>query len=485
MRAFFDGRLDTQITSTPRAAMDKACIYIRQSTAREESISSALQEHEGRRYASAHGYEVLSVVEDIGISGRTFKRPGITKVMAAIEAGEIDVVIVWKWSRISRSRLDWAVAADRVQTAGGRIESATEPLDTTTSTGRLARGMMTEFAAFESERIGDGWKETHARRIRNGLPANGKPRFGYEYAKGAGFTVDAVSGPVLRQAFTRYLGGQSMYSLVQWLNAGGTRPVGGYGVKGDGLWSDRTLRRVMDSGFAAGFISSGGELSPGAHEAILTPPEWDAYREARGRRSTYGRIERSEYLLSGMVWCACGSKMTAGQFGAGKVAKYRCKDAHSKRTHSGGYATASLVEAAVFAWLVEREAELRDAAAAALKTGPKRAVANPGAQLARKITALDARMDALTARLIDSGIPKESYTRLRDAMEAERKTLEAELLASSVRASHAPLVVLPEVIAQWDRLLVPERREILRSLIERVSVTPGRPRASVAITGRD
>lgn len=463
----------------------RAVLYLRQSTHREESISLELQETAGRDYCTRKGYAVVAVEADPGISGRTWKRPAVQRVMAMVESREADVIVLWKWSRLSRSRLDWAVAADKVQGWGGLIESATEPLDTTTSTGRFARGMLTEFAAFESDRIGDGWKETHARRIRNGLPANGKPRFGYAYTKAEGFTVDAVSGPVLRQAFTRYLGGESMYSLVQWLNAGSTRPVGGYGVKGDGLWSDRTLRRVMDSGFAAGFISSGGELAPGAHDALLTSPEWEAYREARTRRRGYARIERSEYLLSGMVWCACGSKMTAGQFGAGKVAKYRCKDAHSKRTHSGGYATASLVEAAVFAWLVEREAELRDAAAAALKAGPKRVVVNPGVQLARKITALDARMDALTARLVDSGIPQASYVRLRDAMESERKTLEAELLSSSVRASHAPLVVLPELIANWDRLLIPERREILRSLIERVTVTPGRPRALITVTGRE
>jgi site-specific DNA recombinase len=463
----------------------RAVLYLRQSTHREESISLELQETAGRDYCTRQGYAVVAVEADPGISGRTWKRPAVQRVMAMVENREADVVVLWKWSRLSRSRLDWAVAADKVQGWGGLIESATEPLDTTTSTGRFARGMLTEFAAFESDRIGDGWKETHARRVRNGLPANGKPRFGYAYTKAEGFTVDAVSGPVLRQAFTRYLGGESMYSLVQWLNAGSTRPVGGYGVKGDGLWSDRTLRRVMDSGFAAGFISSGGVLSAGAHEALLTASEWDAYRDARNRRRGYGRIERSEYLLSGMVWCACGSKMNAGSFGAARVAKYRCKDSHSKRTHPGGYASAHIVEAAVFAWLVDRERELREATSVALKTGPRRAPLNPGVQLARKITAIDARMDALTARLVDSGIPQASYVRLRDSMEAERKTLEAELLASSVRANRAPLVVLPELIANWDRLLIPERREILRELIERVTVTPGRPLARVTVTGRD
>ncbi|HEY2644565.1 MAG TPA: recombinase family protein, partial [Galbitalea sp.] len=155
------------MTSPPRAIL-----YLRQSTYREESISLELQEFEGRAYAARNGYEVVGVEGDPGISGRTWNRPAVQRVMKMIDDGDADVIVLWKWSRLSRSRLDWAVAADRVESAGGRIESATEPIDATTSTGRFARGMMTEFAAFESERIGDVWRESHARRIRNGLPAN-------------------------------------------------------------------------------------------------------------------------------------------------------------------------------------------------------------------------------------------------------------------------------------------------------------------------
>ena len=144
----------------------RAILYLRQSIAREESISLELQEDAGRRYATQQGYEVIGVEADEGISGRTWhKRPAIQRVMAQIETGEADVIILWKWSRLSRSRLDWAIAIDKVEAAGGRIESATEQVDVSTSTGRFARGMLAEFAAFESERIGDTWKEAHQRRV--------------------------------------------------------------------------------------------------------------------------------------------------------------------------------------------------------------------------------------------------------------------------------------------------------------------------------
>lgn len=66
--------------------------------------------------------------------------------MEKIETRDTDVIVLWKWSRFSRRRLDWEVAADRVQVAGGRIESATEPIDTSTASGDLALGMMVSLA---------------------------------------------------------------------------------------------------------------------------------------------------------------------------------------------------------------------------------------------------------------------------------------------------------------------------------------------------
>jgi DNA invertase Pin-like site-specific DNA recombinase len=400
--------------------------------------------------------------------------------MDMIDRREADVIVLWKWSRLSRSRLDWAVAADRVESAGGRIESATEPLDTTTSTGRFARGMLTEFAAFESERIGDVWRESHSRRIRNGLPANGKPRFGYIYERGHGFIPHPIEAPVLGETFRRYIGGESVYSLIQWLNLGPTRPVSGYGIKSDGLWSDRTLRRVMDSGFAAGLISSHGELIPGAHEPIITGDEWDAYREARQRRRSYRRTERSEYVFSGLVWCSCGSKMHAGQFGAQRIPKYRCKDAHEKRTHVGGYVSETVIESAVLEHLETLAHRVNEEISANVQDSkPKR---SSTLSIDRQIALVAGKMETLAEKLINPGIPHDTYIRLRDKYEMERKALEMQRLSVTVEESFTPAKIVPDLLANWEQMRIPEKREILRALISRIQVTPGRPKSVVEIT---
>ena len=465
-------------TTRPRAAL-----YLRQSTYREESISLELQEHEGREHARRHGYDVVAVEEDAGISGRTWaKRPAVQRVMAMIEAGEADVIVLWKWSRLSRRRLDWAVAADRVETAGGRIESATEPLDVSTSSGRLARGMLTEFAAFESERIGDVWRETHARRIRNGLPATGRPRFGYTYARDSGFQPDPISAPILASTYRSYIEGQSIYSLVATLNDGPARPVRGYGPASDGLWSDRTLRRVLDSGFGAGLLKVGDEFHPAAHDAVITADEWAAYLEARSRRRNYRRIERSQYLLSGLVRCSCGSTMNAGQFGRQHVAKYRCKAAHEKRRHPGGYVTATFVEEHVMGWLRERNARVRaEHEAARAAPARPRPVKDPGVALRAQETRILGKIDSLgeTAARID--MPRESYQRQLAPLQTQLANVRAELANAVVRERKVAPLILPNFEYTWERSEIPERREILRALIDHVEVTPGRPRATFKV----
>lgn len=460
----------------------RAAIYIRQSTYREESISVELQEHVCREYARERGYDVVMVEADPGISGRTFVRPAVQRVMQAVEDKAVDVVVLWKWSRLSRSRRDWAIAADKVEVAGGTIESATEPLDTATSTGRFARGMMVEMAAFESERIGDTWKESHARRVRQGLPANGKPRFGYLYTD-KHFEPDPATGPILAEAYRRYIAGESVYALVGWLNTAGYSTVAGYGSSG-GPWSDRSLRRVLDSGFGAGYISYRGELLPGKHEPVITEDEWKSFQAARQRRRITRSGERSQYMLSGLVRCSCGSSMTAGQFGWQKKPKFRCKAAHDQRRHDGGYITMTVVEKAVHDWLDDFAGGLTHAAETEAKIAAKRSRSKVDAgKLAQDIAACDTQLSRLTVQLVQEVVPESAYVSARDEIterkeSLERRLVEVEDTARTLPASSADVEALIEA---WDELSIAARREALRRLIRHVLVYPGRPHGKCVI----
>ena len=472
----------SQLAAVPEVA-PKAVAYIRVSKERDEMISPELQLTAIADHCARMGYQLVETLTDLDRTGRFWKRRQVEQAVAMIEQGRAEVLVVWKGSRVARNRLDWAVAVDRVESAGGRLESATEPVDTKTSTGRLARGMLAEFAAFESERSGEVWRETHNRRTRNGLPATGKPRWGYVYADGR-FSPDPVTGPVLASLYRRYIAGESIYSLVRWLKDEGHQTIHGYRSSGPGPWTDRSLRRVLDSGFGAGFITVHEELHPGAHEAVITTGEWAAYRAARAARRVFRSSERSQYLLSGLMRCVCGSTMNGGQFGHARVPKYRCKAGHEERRHAGGYVSTSVVEAVLMNWLREHADDIQATADMALASKARAQRRRTDAKaLAREITALDAQLTRLTVQLAAEVIPERAYVAARDELTLSRNSLSAKLAQAEADATR---VVRTEGIRQllddWDVLSVELRRAELKQWIDHIEVdTTTRPRSTVRI----
>lgn len=442
----------------------RAVLYLRQSTFREESISLELQEAACREYAKRRGYTVVGVESDPGISGRTFNRPGVQAVMDMVDRGDADVIVLWKWSRWSRNRLDWYVAADKAQQGGGRIESATEPIDTSTSIGRLSRGMMIEIAAFESERAGDQWKEAQERRVRNGLPHSGKPRFGYTYdPQDKTYRPDPVTGPILVELYERYIGGAAFTSLVTWLAARQIQPVQAR------QWSVSAVKRSLDTGFAAGFITYRGEKHPGAHEPLIDDATWAAYEQARVRRRQRPRAERSQYLMSGIVRCAtCNLAMSGWTHASKRIVYYRCDRAVATRVHVPHHVRAEAVEDEVLA-VVKRIAG--DAEQLMEVGAPDRHVVDVDALQAD----VDKRRQALanlTVRHVEGDISADAYqaaaptlqARLDDAQDALQKAQARPALPAASRDTAVRL------LADWDISPVVTRREGLRAILESVTV---------------
>jgi site-specific DNA recombinase len=473
--------MPARLTAVPDVA-PRAVAYVRVSKERDDMISPELQRTAIDDHCARAGYTLVETLTDLDLTGRFWKRRQVEQAIAMIEAGRADVLVVWKWSRVARNRKDWAVAVDRIETAGGRLESATEPVDTATSTGRLARGMLAEFAAFESERIGDTWKETHARRVSRGLPANGKPRWGYSYSDGM-HHPDEITGPVLAECYRRYTSGESVYSLVLWLNNEGHRTLDGYSVAGPGPWSDTSLRRVLDSGFAAGFITVRGEHRQGAHESLISAEQWQAYQVARASRRVRRSSERSQYVLSGMMRCACGSTMQGGQFGEARQPKFRCHAAHSQRRHPGGYVTMALVEQEVLRWLTELGNEVEQVAQAQLVERARIARRRRDAESLRAEAAkMDEQIARLTRQLAADVVTEAAYRVAVREIEADRDRLLHQAIEADVDSRRGePAKIAHALVANWDTISVAVRRETLRSLIKAVHVTPGRPRATIRI----
>jgi site-specific DNA recombinase len=276
--------------------------------------SSASRSPTTRGDAPARGYEITGWLEGIDESGsraRSAWWPRLDQAVAAVETGEYDVILVWKYSRVARHRLRWAVAIDRVEDAGGRLESATEQFDTTTSSGRLARGMLAELQAFEAERIGEVWKDVHKSRVPPGSRPTGKPKWGYVYDRREAARARPRDRARARRPLPPLRRRRVRLRLVRWLNAHGWRTLDRR------PWSDRSLRRVLDSGFASGRFRLPRRAAPGVHEPLIDDQLWQAYLDARAqRRGRPAARAIGPVPALGLVRCGrCGGPMVAGQFG--------------------------------------------------------------------------------------------------------------------------------------------------------------------------
>jgi len=322
------------------------------------------------------------------------------------------------------------------------------------------------------------WNMLVVRAVAAGLPANGKPRFGYRYDHDAKMHVpDEAAGPVLAEVYRRYVAGESVYALTRWLNTTGLEPASGYGP-GQGVWQERTLRRVLDSGFGAGFITVKGERHPGAHTPVIGEDLWVQYLEARQGRARPSGKGRHQYTLTGLCWCGvCGSRMAAETDSDGR-ARLRCRAVKTSGAHSGGWASHELVLDDVKAWLTTEAAGVGDGAVVKVAGARRR-------DWEAEKQAVSERLLTATRQHLAGVIPEDAYVVVRDEFTAEFEALErmrVEAAASDARPVAAAQA--RSLLEDWDALAADEAREVLRRLIDRVVVTPGRPRARVEIFAR-
>lgn len=470
----------TRLAAVPDSP-PRAVLYLRQSISREDSISLELQETAGRDYCLARGYQVLAVEADPGISGRTWERPAVKRVMGMVEAGDVDVVIVWKWSRLSRSRRDWAIAVDRIESLGGRLESATEPVDATTATGRFTRGMLAEMAAFESDRIGEVWKEVHQRRRHHGLPPTGGQRFGYQRQSDGTYTPHPIEGPMLAEAYRRIIDGHSFRSVTAWLQERGARSRDGNPITRD------RLVRILDSGFGAGQLVQNGRhgnkvdrniaartWQPGIHPPLITDTDWQAYLARR--RLTPRQPQAHTYLLSGLIACGdCGAPMWSDRLGRETGYAYSCSRWRERKDVRCVTAARHRAEAAVLAWLVEHAPGLAEQAAREVASGARQVADDAEArELAREASRLEARQQKLLATFLDGIAPAAAYAAERDSMAQQQAVIARRLDALLLARRQPPSIptVTVRLLDDWELLPVEERRAIVEALIERVEVVP-------------
>ncbi len=429
---------------------------------------TAITDHCGRS-----GYVLTGpFVEAIDESGSRAKSAWWAKLDAAVErveAGEVDVIVVWKFSRAARNRRRWAVTVDRVEAAGGRLESATEPNEPNAS-GRFARGVLAELAAFEAERIGETWVEVQRNRFGRGLTVNGQTPWGWTRRDGQ-LVADEQLAPAIVEAYRRYLAGDGMMAIAAWLTSAGWPTATGV------PWHPTVVRGMLDNPIHAGKVRYKGVVRDGAHTGIIDAATWEAYQAARRRRASAPRTEASRSWLAGLCRCGiCGGSMAMNVMRKrdATYAVYRCDRAAMSGAHPHASLSSRRVEAAVLEWLEQTAAADIDAAP------PQRLATSSSAReikrLERQIVALDKDLTNLTVQLARQIVPESAYAAARDEITAERESLarqRQQLHDEQVLAPAALATSARNLLEEWDELPVTRRREALARMIRHVHVTPG------------
>ncbi|MCK2024615.1 recombinase family protein [Microbacterium sp. kSW2-24] len=467
--------------SAPR----RAVAMIRVSKEREEMHSPEMQRVAIEKYADANNLQIIDWVEGIDESGsdkRSAWWSRLDQSIARMEAREFELILVWRFSRVGRQRLRWAVALDRVDTLGGMIISVLEPVESATASGRFARGMLGEMNAYQAELIGEQWRETHERRRRAGLPHGNHRRFGYELIDGR-FEPDPVTGPILAEIYRRALRGDGTGRITRWLNEAGVLTTAGM------PWLATNLYAMLDGGFGAGLIvhrpnwknkrlpKTEWIFHPGAHAAVIEPREWADYWARRVARSEPSRSVEARHLLTGIIYCGdCGARMNYSD------RRYVCTFASRSKGTGRRIVTinAEIAERAVEEWVMSlaNDTDALLAARAASNTHRVRSV-NDADAIARRIARIDERMATLTIRALDetAGIPEAAYRAAVQKLDAERSSL-AERQQSFEIANARTEVDVRQVATTlanaWESLETFARRQALMKVTSAVLVRIGK-----------
>lgn len=463
------------MTATPVRALG----YVRVSKAREEMISPELQVTAITDYCERTRAVLVDVITDLDATGRNFAREGIQRLIERVEAGEANLVVVWKWSRFGRNVRDCLVNIDRLEVAGGRLVAATEDFDDT-PVGRFGRGQFLLMAQFESERIGEQWKEAQARRIRNGLPYNGRPRYGYDYDKGTGYTPNPVTSIILRGIYDEYVAGSTPRLIADRLNAEGhPAPQGG-------MWWDTSVQQVMETGFAAGLLRVNTRTGPerkattpryeeGKQEPIISRDLWEKYLRRRGVSARRGaHLNLPSHPFAGLAVCGtCGGTMYRANGGD----RLMCSAKRQRRNcERRAYTHLKALEGPVKAWLgtLSSQIDQRTKVAEDQRQGRSEARSQRKA-VTKEIGKTDAALIRLTKSYAEGLIPTDTYLATRDTLLSQKaqQTALLDSLSDDLEALAVPAHrVAPDLLAEWDDLDPLGKRDILAALIARIEVHP-------------
>jgi DNA invertase Pin-like site-specific DNA recombinase len=254
--------------------------------------------------------------DDGGVSGGTMERPGLKLLLADIEAGKVDVVVVYKVDRLTRSLTDFARIVEAFDKAGVSFVSVTQAFNTTTSMGRLTLNVLLSFAQFEREVTGERIRDKIRLSKEKGMWMGSVPPLGYD-AGDHTLIPNEAEAETVRSIFRRYLELGSVHALCTELNAEGVRSKAWTTLKGRSLggvpFSRGALFHLLRNRHYRGEIVHKDRTYPGLHPAIVDAQLFEAVQRQRDQRqikARRGSTKAATSLLTGRIFDGEGQRFS-------------------------------------------------------------------------------------------------------------------------------------------------------------------------------
>jgi site-specific DNA recombinase len=421
--------------------------------------------------AVARGWTVVCRLSDndIGVTradparpGRY--RPGYEEAMRLVDAGAVDVVLVFKWDRFIREPLDLEYLIPRFSKAGVRFAEVDGPIDLGTDSGRLAARMFIAFAKAEQERKIERQHLANEAAAIAGKARKGTPRpFGWLPDR---ITPDPQEGPAVAQACAMVLGGGSLAGVTrEWAKAG-LKPV----QSASGRWTPTSVRTILLNPRIAGLSAYRKEIvGTGEWEPLVSEETWRAVcailndparKPPRGVRT----------LLGGIALCPCGN-VTTGQPSHTGHHVYRCSPPTRNRDYAGLHTArkAAPVEEFITKLVIARLSRADAADLIELPAGGPDVAA-----LREEAAAIRRNLDELAADRAVGLITRAQMLAATTRATGRLDQIGAELEHAAKESVLAPLVAAGNVAAVWEDLDLSRKRAVIKTLMTITLMSPGR-----------
>lgn len=435
----------------------KAAIYARVSTHEQvENYSIEVQLERARSYCESRGWTVYDEYVDAGYSGATLERPDLQRMLDDLD--KIDVVLVYKLDRLSRSQRDTlTLIEDYFLKNNVEFVSITETIDTSTPFGKAMVGILSVFAQLERETIIERLRFGHIKRAQEGyrgMGGNYDPA-GYKRENGE-LIIKEDEAEHIRLVFDLYEQYHSITKVQKRLKEMG-QPV----------WRFRRYRDILSNPLYCGYITFAGEIYKGRHDPIITKEQFDRVQMLLSRHKGRNAGKAKQSLLSGLLVCGRCGEMYVSYISNDKGKKYYYYTCRARRFPSeydekcmnkiwNRQKLEKLIIDELNNLVVDKRLEAKEA---------------PKVDYTKQIKKVDEKIERLLTLYIDGNIDKALLDKQIDKLNSEKEALiQQKILQDKQAKSTITAEQLKQYIIDLNTTDFSTRQAIVQKLIRRIYI---------------